>query len=90
MPSRNKMAATTYTDKKPEQPILLRILADTIIDGRDVRCNRAIKIDPGRAQDLIDSGEADSVKEAVDYALSLNPDIIDFTGLAAEPGAEAS
>lgn len=80
--------------EKTQPTTNLRILSNTTINGVAVPAGRVAKVDAGPGKSLIEGGIADPSKEAVDYALTENPEIIDATqkpdGLAAEAITEAT
>lgn len=77
-----------------------RVLSDSVVNGHPVKCNHVIEADAKTVKSLEEGGHVDSNKEAVAYALSENPDVIDCTNPpadeaaaeapAAEPAAETA
>lgn len=56
-----------------------RVLIDSVINGHPVKCNHVIEADAKTIKSLKEGGQVDSNKEAVAYALSENPNVIDST-----------
>lgn len=55
----------------------VRILVDTTINDVKVPAGRVAKVDSETVKSLEEGGIADSVKEAVEYALTENAEVID-------------
>lgn len=72
--------------KEPTKPTfkIVRILSSTTVNGVPVPCGRAVSVDAATAQSLVEGGIADPSKEAVDYALSENPAVIDASVVQTE------
>ena len=69
----------------------VRLLIDQPVDGVSYRANQVINLDAATAKTLVDGGQADDAKAAVEYALSL-PDavVIEHGGEAAAAEATGS
>jgi len=72
------MAENTQ-EVKPKEPVKARVLTTTWINDRLVDGNRVALINSDLADSLFTAGAIDPHESAVDYALSLNSEIIDTT-----------
>lgn len=75
-------------EPKAAEPIQLRILTNTTINNVAVPAGRVAKVDAATGKALVEGGIADPAKEAIDYALTENPDVIDATPKPAEADPE--
>jgi len=54
----------------------VRVLVDTVINDKKIRSGEVALLDKALADDLIADHQADDDVEAIDYALTIYPDII--------------
>ena len=61
------------------EPTQVRILVDTTINDIKVPAGLVAKVDAETTKSLVEGGIADPSKEAVEYALTENAEVIDTT-----------